>query len=304
MKQSNDVINRMNSKYSVMSKGQKLLCAYISDHVDKAAFLTASKLGSKVGVSESTVVRFAISLGYKGYPEFQKSLEQIVRDRLEVSEPKKASYGKKEKGGGVLKSVLAADAQRLKETLAVADEKIFESAVSMVCAAKTVYIIGFRNCSALAQFLGYHLSIMFQDVRVICSGNASEVFEKLVHLTKDDVVIGISFPRYSMLTLKALEYANSINASVMTITDSVHSPVNLYSSCNLLAGSDLSSVVESMAAPMSVANALIIALSVKKKDELFKNADVLEKVFDDFGVEGNDDLEYTDDRVRFRYDGE
>ena len=185
----------------------------------------------------------------------------------------------------------------------MADEDVFEMAISMLLKAHRIYVVGFRGCAPLTSYLGYHLGYMFEDVRVISTGNASEVFERLIHISKKDVIIGISFPRYSVLTLKALEYANSLSAGVITLSDSVNAPVNLYSSCNLIAKSDLSSVVESMAAPMSLANALIIGLSKKKNKEYIHSVDIMESVFDEFGVPGKDDLEYLDDSVRFKLEG-
>ncbi|MCR4842144.1 MAG: MurR/RpiR family transcriptional regulator [Eubacterium sp.] len=301
MKTTNDIISKMNAKYAGMSKGQKILSTYISDHPEKAAFLTAAKLGEQVGVSESTVVRFAIFLGYKGYPQFQKSLEEVVLNKLDNKDEGKVYYGQIKKSR-ILKSVLGADAERIKETLAEIDEVAFKSAVNTIAQAKTVYIIGLRSCAPLAQFMGFHLGTFFDDVRVIETGSASEVFEKLLHISERDVIVAISFPRYSMLTLKALEFANERSAKVITLTDSVHSPMNLYSSCNLLARCDMSSIVESMVAPMSVINALIIALSMRRQKELVEAMDTMETVFEDMGVSGNDELEYINDRVRFVYD--
>ena len=298
MKNTNDVFNRMNNRYSGMSKGQKRLCAYLTDHVDTAAFLTAAKLGAKVGVSESTVVRFASELGYRGYPEFQKALESVLKDRLSNKEENKSRYDGA-KGRGTLQSVIRADIERLNETLASVDEDVFETAISMITRARSIYVVGFRGCAPLASYLGYHLGYMFDDVRIISTGNASEVFERLLHMSKKDVIIGISFPKYSLLTVKALEYANVLSAGIITLSDSVHAPINLYSSCNLIAHSDLSSVVESMAAPMSVANAIIIGLSKKRSKEFIAANDLMENLFDEFGVPGRDDMEYLDDSVRF-----
>lgn len=300
MKTSSDILRRMNSRYASMSKGQKILSAYISDNFDKAAFLTAAKLGNEVGVSESTVVRFAIFLGYKGYPEFQKALEEVVRSRLDENQSTKIYYGKIKKSK-VLQSVLAADAERIKETLHMIDEQTFNTAVDTVLSARTIYIVGVRGSAPLAQFLGFQLNSIFPDVRILGSGNATEVFEHMMHISEQDVCIGISFPRYSMLTLKALEFATNQNAKVITITDSVYSPMNLYSSCNLLARSDMSSVVESMVAPMSVINALIIAISMKCQKQVLAAMDTMDHIREEYLVGGNDELEYVDDKVRFRY---
>ncbi len=300
MKNSNDIISKINSKYAYMSKGQKVLSAYITDNVEQAAFLTASKLGKEVGVSESTVVRFAIFLGYKGYPEFQKAIEDVLKTRLNGSEREKISYGSVKKSK-VLRSVLSSDAQRIQETLELSDEDTFNMAVEMIGGARSVYIIGLRNCSPLAEILAMNLRVMISDVRVLNSTNASELFERLLYVGPRDVVIGISFPRYSMRTLKALEFAASRNAKIITLTDSFHSPVNLYSSCNLLAVTDMSSIVESMVAPLSIINALTIRLSMKKQKEVSQALEALDNLWEEYDVTGNDELEFVDDKIKFRF---
>ncbi|MCR5785122.1 MAG: MurR/RpiR family transcriptional regulator [Eubacterium sp.] len=300
MKNTNDIISKINSKYAYMSKGQKLLSSYITDNIEHAAFLTASKLGEEVGVSESTVVRFAGFLGYKGYPEFQKAVEDVLKSRLYNNDKDKVNYGNVKKSK-VLRSVLSSDAQRIQETLELSDEDTFNAAVDMIAGARTIYIIGLRYCSPLAEILAMNLRLMVSDVRVLNSTNASELFERLLYVSSRDVVIGISFPRYSMRTLKALEFASSRNAKIITLTDSYHSPVNLYSSCNLLAVTDMSTIIESMVAPLSIINALTMRLTMKKQKEVSLALEALDNLWEEYDVAGNDDIEFLDDKIKFRF---
>ena len=229
--------------------------------------MTAAKLGEVVGVSESTVVRFATHLGYKGYPEFQRALEELVRNKLNSVQRMEVTYGRISQSK-ILESVLQSDAERIKETLNRIDDNAFELAVDTILNAKRIYIVGIRSCAPLASFLAFYLNMMFDDVHLLSTNSSSELFEQMVRISKDDVIIGISFPRYSMRTLKAMEFANNRSAKVITITDSVHSPMNLYSSCNLIAKSDMASIVDSLVAPLSVINALIVALCMKKQGEV------------------------------------
>ncbi len=300
MANTNDLLNRINSKYSSMSKGQKLLATYITDNYDKAVFLTAAKMGEIVGVSESTVVRFAMSLGYKGYPEFQQALEELVRGKLNNMQRMEVTYGRINQSK-ILDSVLSADADRLKTTLEKIDPHAFDLAVDTILSAKTIYIIGIRSCGPLASFLAFYLNMMFDDVRLLQTNSASEIFEQMLRIGEEDVIIGISFPRYSMRTLKALEFANNRSAKVITLTDSVHSPMNLYSSCNLIADSDMASIVDSLVAPLSVINALIVALCMKKQKEVAKNLTMLEEIWNEYQVYENDEIDFIDDSIKIHY---
>ena len=259
MGNTNELLNRINSNYSSMSKGHKLLATYITDNYDKAVFLTAAKMGEIVGVSESTVVRFATSLGYKGYPEFQSALEELVRNKLNSIQRMEVTYGRIAQSK-ILEEVLRSDADKIKTTLEKIDHSAFEMAVDIILSAKHIYIIGIRSCAPLASFMSFYFNLMFENVHLLNTNSSSELFEQMVRIGEDDVMIGISFPRYSMRTLKALEFANNRSAKVITITDSIHSPMNLYSSCNLIADSDMASIVDSLVAPLSVINALIVAL--------------------------------------------
>ena len=300
MANTNDLLNRINKNYSKMSKGQKLLATYITDNYDKAVFLTAAKMGDIVGVSESTVVRFAMSLGYQGYPEFQKALEELVRNKLNSVQRMEVTYGRISQSA-ILETVLQSDADKLKTTLEKIDHSAFELAVDTILNARNIYIVGIRSCAPLASFLSFYLTLMFDNVRLLHTNSSSEIFEQMVRIGEEDVIIGISFPRYSMRTLKALEFANNRSAKVITITDSIHSPMNLYSSCNLIADSDMASIVDSLVAPLSVINALIVALCMRKQKEVAKTLTTLEEIWDEYQVYENDEIDVIDDSIKIHY---
>ena len=297
---NNELLQKIDEKYPRLSKGQKKLADYIRQEYDKAAFLTAAKMGEVVGVSESTVVRFAMTLGYKGYPEFQKALEELVRTKLNSIQRMEVTYGRISQGE-ILTSVLQADIEKIKLTMGSMDQEAFEMAVDTILKAKRIYVIGIRSCAPLASFLSYYLQLICENVTLVNTNSSSEIFEQLIRIGQDDVVIGISFPRYSMRTLKALEFANNRNAKVITLTDSVHSPMNLYSSCNLIAKSDMASIVDSLVAPLSVINALIVALCMKKQDEVATTLEMLEGIWDEYQVYENDEINYIDDSLKMRY---
>ena len=300
MQNTNDLHNKLDEMYKSMSKGQKLLTNYITDNYDKAAFLTAAKLGEVVGVSESTVVRFAMFLGYKGYPEFQRALEETVRNKLNSVQRMEVTYGRIQKNN-VLSSVLASDAEKIHETMETINEEVFEQAVDLILSARKIYIIGIRSCAPLAQFLSFYLNLMFENVILLNTTSSSEIFEQMIHMNSQDLIIGISFPRYSMRTLKALEFANNRSAKVITITDSVHSPMNLYSSCNLIALSDMASICDSLVAPLSVINALIVALTMRKQDEVADTLETLEQIWDEYQIYESDEIDHIDDSLKMRY---
>lgn len=297
---TNDLTSRINECYGSLSKGQKILATYITDNYDKAVFLTAAKMGQVVGVSESTVVRFATHLGYKGYPEFQKALEEMVRNKLNSIQRMEVTYGRISQSH-ILETVLQSDQEIIKDTLEHIDEHAFELAVDTIIKAKHIYIVGIRSCAPLAAFMAFYFNLMFENVTLLQTNNSSELFEQMVRISKDDVIIGISFPRYSMRTLKAMEFANNRNAKVITLTDSVHSPMNLYSSCNLIARSDMASIVDSLVAPLSVINALIVALCMKKQGEVAKTLETLEDIWNEYQVYENDEINYIDDKIKMRY---
>lgn len=298
MNVNNELLQKIDEKYPRLSKGQKKLADYIRKDYDKAAFLTAAKMGEDVGVSESTVVRFAMTLGYKGYPEFQKALEELVRTKLNSIQRMEVTYGRISQGE-ILASVLQSDIEKIKLTMSSIDNDAFEMAVDTILNAKKVYIIGIRSCAPLASFLGFYLQLICDDVVSVSSNSSSEIFEQLMRISSDDVIIGISFPRYSMRTLKALEFASNRSAKVITLTDSVHSPINLYSSCNLIARSDMASIVDSLVAPLSVINALVVALCMKRQDDVVTTLEALEQIWDEYQVYSKDELNMVTDKVEF-----
>ena len=281
MKKEDNLTSRINRHIDTMSKGQKKLAGFILANYDRAVFMTAAKMGKTVGVSESTVVRFATLLEYKGYPEFQKAMESLVQEKLNSIERIEVASGKMSRQE-VLETVLKADAERIKLTLDNIDRKAFETTVDWLLDARRIYVVGVRSCTALADFLGFYLNIIFDNVKVISTNNFSEMFEQMIRINKKDCIIGISFPRYSMRTLKAMEFANDRNARVIAITDSKNSPLGLYSSCNLLARSDMASIVDSLVAPLSVINALIVSLCIKRQDEVIENLEMLEGVWNQY----------------------
>ena len=253
-----------------------------------------------MGVSESTVVRFATQLGYKGYPEFQKALEEMVKTKLNSAVSEEVSFDRINREE-VLDFVLGSDIENIKDTLDNIDHSTFDLAVNTIINAKKIYIIGVRSCAPLAEFLSFYLNMIFDDVILLKTNSANELFEQTLHISENDVMIGISFPRYSMRTLKMLEFANNRNAKVITLTDSVHSPMNLYSSCNLLAKSSMASAVDSLTAPLAVINALIVALFMRKRKELVRNLESLEQIWDEYQVYDNDEMGYIGDSVKTKY---
>lgn len=302
MEQSENLLYRINQQYSKLSKGQKRLASYITDNYDKAVFLTAARLGQKVGVSESTTVRFATQLGYSGFPEFHRALEELVINKLNSIQRMEVTYGKVPQAE-ILDKVLQADIDKIKQTMESLNHEVFDLAVETLLGAKTIYIIGIRSCAPLAQFLSFYLNLVFEDVRLIQTSSASEIFEQMIRIDEKDVIIGISFPRYSMRTLKAMEFANNRNAKVITLTDSIHSPMNLYSSCNLIARSDMASIVDSLVAPLSVINALVVALCMKKQQDVVDTLETMEKIWDEYQVYSSDEINSVDDTVKLKFTG-
>lgn len=299
---TNKLIARIESKYSKLSKGQKRLADYVRQNYDKAVFLTAARLGEIVGVSESTVVRFATQLGYKGYPGFQKALEELVRNKLNSIQRMEVTYGRISQSE-ILETVLHSDIDKIKQTLSAIDHKAFNLAIDTILGAEKIYVIGIRSCAPLASFLSFYLNLVCADVTAVTTNSSSEIFEQLIRINEKDVIIGISFPRYSMRTLKALEFASNRKANVITLTDSVHSPMNLYSSCNLIARSDMASIVDSLVAPLSVINALIVALCMKKQDEVVSTLEMLEKIWGEYQVYSGDELNPVSGTVSVENDG-
>ena len=286
--------------YGRMSKGQTAISAFIYDHYDQAVFMTAARLGETVGVSESTVVRYAMYIGYNGYPEFQRDLEDWVQNKINSVQKIGAKYGKSSQSE-ILTSVLHADIEKLQDTIQKLDPAAFETAVDIILEAKTVYVMGVRSCEPLAEFLNFYLNMIRGNVILLKTTSISETFEQMIRIDEQDAMIGISFPRYSMRTLKAMEFANDRNAKVITITDSVHSPMNLYSSCNLLARSDMVSIVDSLVAPLSVINALVVAMCLKRPEEVKKNLKNLEEAWNNYQVYLNDEINFIDEEPMLNY---
>lgn len=293
---TDNLISRINDHYTSMSKGQKRLADYCMEHYEKAAFMTAAELGKQAEVSESTAVRFAALLGYSGFPEFHDNLEEMVRMKLNSIQRMEVAYGRIPQEE-ILETVLRRDENNIRMTLEQTDRKAFQMAVDTILKARTIYVVGIRSCSPLAEFLSFYLKQIFSDVRLVSTNNASEIFEQMIRISEEDVVIGISFPRYSMRTLKAMEFANNRNAGVITITDSIHSPMNLYSSCNLIARSDMASIVDSLVAPLSVINALIMALCMRRQKEVVYTLRTMEKIWKDYQVYTGDEINRLDDKV-------
>lgn len=294
MDKEKDILDRISEKYPSMSKSHKAIAGFIQDHYEQAVFMTAAKLGEELSISESTVVRFASGLGYEGYPQFQKALEEWVKNKLSSVQKIGVKYGHSSQSE-ILSSVLNADIEKIHDTIGNLDPAAFEMAVEAILGAQKVYIIGLRSCAPLAEFLHFYLNMIRGNVVLLNTTSVSEIFEQMLRIDEKDVMIGISFPRYSMRTLKAMEFANDRNAKVISITDSIHSPMCLYSSCNLLARSDMVSIVDSLVAPLSVINALVVAMCLKRPQAVKKNLETLEEVWNNYQVYLNDEINFIDD---------
>lgn len=280
---SENLLSLINERMSSFSKGQKLISNFITEHYDKAAFMTASKLGSTVGVSESTVVRFATELGYDGYPKMQKAMQEMIRDKLtsvQRIEVTKNRIGR----DNILENVLNQDIEKIRRTIAETSSEDFSNAVSAIAKAKTIYIFAVRSASALASFLGYYYSLIFSDVKVIDNYGSAEIYEKLFRISENDVIIGISFPRYSNAAVKAMTFAKRRGAKVIALTDSMASPLASLSDYVLIAKSDMASVVDSLVAPLSMINALIVATVIELDDEVEKTFSSLENIWEEYDV--------------------
>lgn len=281
----NDLISRIEEKMPTLSKGQKRIANFILEHYDEATFITASKLGEATGVSESTVVRFAIELGFDGYPKLQNELEALIKTRLTASQRMKVSAEQLSKGKkSVLKNVLEKDCDRIKHTIHNIDEIAFENCVNQIIDARKVYIIGVRSANSLSSFLAFYLNLMVENVVYVNSSTATEIFEQIYSIKEDDVLIGISFPRYSRRTIKAMEYAHSKNAKTIAITDSLKSPLVNFATNSLIARSDMVSFIDSLVAPLSIINALLVGISIAKKDEVIDTLENLENVWNEYQV--------------------
>ncbi|MCX4272999.1 MAG: MurR/RpiR family transcriptional regulator [Acetatifactor sp.] len=295
-----DVLDRIREQYKGMSKGHKKIASFILEHYDQAVFMTAARLGDALRISESTVVRFAAGIGYRGYPEFQRALEECVQNKLSSVQKIDAKYGHSTQSE-ILTSVLTADMDKLQHTIQHLDAAAFETAVDTILGADHIYIMGLRSNAPLAEFLHFYLNMIRGNVVLLKTTSVSETFEQMIRIDERDCFVGISFPRYSMRTLKAMEFANDRNAKVIAITDTIHSPMNLYSSCNLLARSDMVSIVDSLVAPLSVINALVVAMCLKCPQEVKRNLDLLEQTWNNYQVYLNDEINFIDDEPILNY---
>ena len=271
-----DLLERISEEMSSYSKGQRAIAGYICENYDKAAFMTAGMLGREVGVSESTVVRFAYALGYKGYPQLQKHLQEIIKNKLTNVQRLNLMEGMSEED--IIDSVLKMETSNLKATRQMIDADILRAVVDAITNARKIYVIGFRSSAPLAQFLVYYLSFIFEDPRLITQGMA-DIYSQLVHVGKDDVVIGLGFPRYSTQTVEGLRFAKERGAKVITITDNQLSPLYSIADHCILTKSNINSFVDSLVAPLSTINALIIMIGLRRKDDLLENFSVMEQVW-------------------------
>jgi len=287
-RKNNDLINIIQQKYDDFSKGQKLIANYIVNHYDKAAYVTAAKLGEIVGVSESTVVRFAIELGFDGYPKLQKVLQELIKSKLTAVQRIEVSSNRINEDN-ILKSVLQSDMDKIKITLEQIDNSDFNSIVETILGAKRIFILGVRSSAPLASFLGFYFNLIFDNVRLVHTTSVSEMFEQIIRAQEGDVVIGVSFPRYSKRTIKAMQFAKRQGVKTIALTDSAESPVAKSADMSLLARSDMASFVDSLVAPLSLINALIVAIGMRRKNEVYNTFEKLEKIWDEYQVYEKDD---------------
>ncbi len=279
----NDLLRQMEEGMASFSKGQRRIATYIMEHYEKAAYMTAAKLGEAVNVSESTVVRFATELGFEGYPEFQRAMQGIIRNRLTAFQRIEVTnhlIG----DGDVVDKILTSDADKIKHTAEELDRDAFDRAVEALLGARQIYIMGVRSSSHLAGFLDSGLRRMFDNVKVIQSTAGSEVFEQMINIGKEDVLVAISFPRYSRRVVTAVEVAHNAGANVISLTDSHHSPIAPHADQLLTAHTDMASFVDSLVAPLSIINALIVALSLKKQNDLTERLHRLEQIWQEYEV--------------------
>lgn len=280
---NHDILTLIQENMHTFSKGQKRIGAFILESYDKAAFMTASKLGKKVGVSESTVVRFASELGYDGYPDMQKTLQKMIRNRL-TSVQRIEVTNDRIGDQDLLSMVLQSDIEKIRLTLEELDREDFEKAVDAIVSARKIYIMGVRSSASIATFLSFYFNLIFDNVVEVSANTASEVFERLLRVGEGDVVIGVSFPRYSSRTIQAMNFARDRGATTVAITDSEASPLAPISTYTLKARSDMASFVDSLVAPLSLVNALLVAVSRKKNDDLAHTFRTLEEIWDEYGV--------------------
>lgn len=281
---STDLIEAIQTSLPSLSKGHKRIASYITEHCEKAAYMTASRLGEQAGVSESTVVRFAIELGFEGYPELHRAMQETLRKRLTGPQRLEVANDRFGGEGKVLESVLRADAERIASTIETVDSAAFDHAVEAILDAGKIYIMGMRSSFSLAEFLDYNLSLIFSNVTLVRNTGGSEIFEHLMPIKPGDTVIAISFPRYSNRIIDAVDFAKSSGARVISITDSETSPIAKDVCAALYAKSDMASFADSLVAPLSIINALLAAIGMKKKEDVARTLAHLEAVWDEYNV--------------------
>lgn len=280
---STDILSILQSRAPTFSKGQRLIARYITESYDKAAFMTANRLGRTVGVSESTVVRFAVDLGFDGYPSMQKALQEMVRNRLTAVQ--RIEVANDRIGGhDVVSMVIQSDMEKLRQTEENLSREAFHAAVQAILEARRVYIVGARSAATLAGFLGYYLNYMLNNVQVVTASGTGEMFERIVGIRSEDVLIAFSFPRYSASTAKAADYCRSTGATVIAITDNPDSPLAQCADHLICAKSDMVSLVDSLVAPLSVVNALIVDIAARREKELHRTLDALEHIWDEYHI--------------------
>lgn len=286
-----DLISRINQSLPRMSKGQKAIAGYILSNYEQAAYMTAARVGEEARVSESTVVRFAMELGFDGYPHFQKVLQEQLKVKLTSVQRMKASI-KLAAHEDILGAVLQSDIEKLRKTNEIVDRQSFNRAVDLILGARKIYILGVRSSAPLASFLGFYFNLIFDNIRLVHTTSVSEMFEQILPVQFGDVVIGISFPRYSRRTIKAMSYARSTGATVIAITDKAETPVARSADVGLFAPSDMTSFVDSLVAPLSVINALIAAIGFKRQDHVSSTLEKLERIWDEYDVYDKGDMSH------------
>jgi len=281
MDNAQELLQRLNHSGKRLSKSHRRIAECIVSHYDKAAFMTASRLGEYVGVSESTVVRFAAALGYDGYPQLQKALQELIRHRLTATQRLEMTGDMGH--AQVLNKVLKTDIQNIRSTLDELDLATFDSVIESMLQARNIYVLGLRASAPLAEFLGHYLNFIFPNVHTVTSG-VSDVFEQVARISDEDVLLGISFPRYTSHTVKAMKFARSRGATLIAITDGPLSPLHTEANYCLMAKSDMASFVDSMAAPLSLINALIVALSQRRRTQVSEYFQKMEDIWTEYRV--------------------
>lgn len=280
-----NLMEKIKNRYYRLSKSQKMIANYILNHYDKAAFMTASQLGETVEISESTVVRFANALGYSGYPKLQKALQELIKTKLTTVQRLELSNSQITQDS-IIEDVIKSDIDSIQATINELNKEEFSKIVDLINKAKNIYIIGFRTSTVLVEFLGFYLNLILDNVRVVRYG-VSDIYEQLIHITNEDIVIGISFPRYSKKTTQMLEFVSEKDAQVIAITDSDLSPLIEYSDYKLIAYSNMVSFVDSLVVPLSLMNALIVSIGMGKREYITKKFEDLESIWERYEIYTN-----------------